>query len=181
MPLNFTKNQILVLEIFFNNPDKPRYLREIAQLLNKQPGVFQREINKIAASGLLQSYFDGNRRFFKLNKNYPLYKEIKSIFFKTIGIEGRLKTELKKIPGIKEAFIYGSFARGEEKGSSDIDIFIIGSVREDAIIDLLDNLELKFNREINYTLMAEHEFKKKRDENNSFLLNIMKQKKIKII
>ena len=88
---------------------------------------------------------------------------------------------MKKINGIKEAFIYGSFARGEEKGSSDVDIFIVGSVREDTIIDLLNKLERKINREINYVLMTEQEFKKKMAAKNSFLLNIMKLKKIKII
>jgi len=181
MPLNFTKNQTLVLEIFFNDPDRPRYLRQIAQLLKKQPGVFQREINKLEDNGLLESYFEGNRRFFKLNKNYPLYQEIKSIFFKTLGIKGLLKAEMKKINGIKEAFIYGSFARGEEKGSSDVDVFIVGSVREDTIIDLLNKLERKINREINYVLMTEQEFKKKMAAKNSFLLNIMKLKKIKIV
>jgi len=87
---------------------------------------------------------------------------------------------MKKINGIKEAFIYGSFARGEEKGSSDVDIFIVGSVREDTIIDLLNKLERKINREINYVLMTEQEFKKKMAAKNSFLLNIMKLKKIKI-
>jgi len=84
---------------------------------------------------------------------------------------------MKKINGIKEAFIYGSFARGEEKGSSDVDIFIVGSVREDTIIDLLNKLERKINREINYVLMTEQEFKKKMAAKNSFLLNIMKLKK----
>ncbi|MDP2736950.1 MAG: nucleotidyltransferase domain-containing protein [bacterium] len=178
---NFTKNQTLVLEIFFNEPDKFFYLRQIAQRLKKQPGVFQREINKLTEGGLLESYFEGNRRYFKLNKKYPLYKEIKSIFFKTLGIEGLLKDEMKKINGIKTAFIYGSFARGEEKGSSDVDIFIVGSAREDTIIDLCNKLERKINREINYVLMTDSEFKKKTAAKNSFLRNIMKLKKIKII
>jgi len=58
-----------------------------------------------------------------------------------------------------------------------VDIFIVGSVREDTIIDLLNKLERKINREINYVLMTEQEFKKKMAVKNSFLLNIMKLKK----
>ncbi len=45
--LNFTKNQTLVLEIFFNQPERAFYLRELARLLGKQPGVFQKDINKL--------------------------------------------------------------------------------------------------------------------------------------
>jgi predicted nucleotidyltransferase len=178
---HFTKNQTRVLEIFFYDPAKPYYLRQIAQMLKKQPGVFQREINKLADDGILISRYDGNRRYFRLNKDYPLYPEIKSIFFKTLGVEGLLKTELKKLEGIKEAFIYGSFARGEEKSSSDVDILVIGSVAEDALIDICNRLERRINREINYVLMTEGEFRKKLTAKNSFLLNIMKSKKIKLI
>lgn len=179
--LKFTKNQILVLEIFFNHPEKSYYLRELARILGKEPGVFQKDINRLTEEGVLESYYEANRHFFKLNKKYPLFKELKSIFFKTVGIKGRLQQELAKIKGIKEAFIYGSFARGEERPVSDIDIFVIGFIDEDELIDLVVRLEKKFDREINYILMTEQEFQKKINERNSFLDNILSQKKIKLI
>lgn len=179
--LKFTKNQILILEIFFNHPEKSYYLREIARFLGKEPGVFQKDINKLAEQGVLASYYEANRHFFKLNQQHPIYKELKSIFFKTIGVKGRLERELKKAKGIKKAFIYGSFAQGKEKEGSDIDLFIAGSINEDKLIDLIIQLEKKFNREINYTLMSEKEFEKKLKEKNSFLKNILNQKKIKLI
>ncbi len=179
--LNFTKNQILILEIFFNQPDKAFYLRELARLLGKQPGVFQRDINKLAEDNILMSYYQANSRFFKLNKEHPLFPELKSIFFKTVGIAGTLKKEFKGIQGIKEAYMYGSFAQDREKSSSDIDIFIIGSIDEDKLIDKISLLENKFSREINYVLMTEKEYGKKIKEKNSFLENILSEKRIKLI
>lgn len=181
MALKFTKNQTLILEIFFNNPEKSYYLRELARIINKKPGVFQRDINNLVEKGILESYYRANSRFFNLNKKYPLYKEFKSIFFKTVGAEGALKKELRRLPGIKESFIYGSFAQGEEKSFSDVDVFIIGSINEDDIIDIITQLEKRINREINYILMTEQEFQKKLKEKNSFLENILNQKRIKLI
>ena len=102
MPLKFTKNQALILEIFFNHPEKSYYLRELARMIEKEPGVFQKDINKLVEENILESYYEANRHFFKLNKKYPLYKELKSIFFKTIGIKGTLQRELGKIRGIEE-------------------------------------------------------------------------------
>jgi predicted nucleotidyltransferase len=179
--LNFTKNQTLILEIFFNQPDKAFYLRELARLVGKQPGVFQRDINKLVEENILSSYYQANSRYFELNKNHPLFPELKSIFFKTVGIEGTLKKELKELKGIKEAFIYGSFAQKREKSSSDIDILVIGSVNEDGLIDKITPLEKKFAREINYTLITEKEFQKKIKENNSFLENVLSKKRIKLV
>lgn len=182
MPLKFTKNQTLILGIFFNNPEKSYYFREISRIINKPPGFFQRDIGNLVDDGILESYLQANSRFFKLNKNHPLYKELKSIFFKTVGIEGTLKSELKKIKGISEAFIYGSFASGKEHKNSDIDLMIIGSPNQDKAMDLMNKLEDKFSREINYTIISKKEFQKKFKKNlNSFLKNVIQQKRIKLI
>lgn len=179
--LRFTKNQLLILKTFFNHPEQAYYLRELARLLGKEPGVFQQAINKLAEEGVLESYYEASRHFFRLNKKYPLYKEFKSIFFKTVGAQGKLRQELKKINGLQEAFIYGSFAKGEEKAASDIDLFIIGSINEDELIDLIIKLEKEFDREINYTLLTGEEFRRKIKEKNSFIKNILNQKIIKLI
>ena len=174
----FTKNQSLILEIFFNHSEDSYYLRQISRFLNKEPGVFQRDINNLVKDGILESYYQGNNRFFKINKNYPLYKDFKNIFFKTIGARGELEKILKNTKGIKEAFIYGSFARREEKKQSDIDLCIIGSINENSLIKKLTQLEKKINREINYILLSEKEYKDKLKNKNSFLENIIKQEKI---
>lgn len=175
-----TKNQILILEVFFNHPEKTYYLRELARLLGKEPGVFQKDINKLAENGILESRYEASRHFFELNKKYPLYKELKSMFFKTVGVKGKLQQELKKIKGVKKAFIYGSFARDTEKNTSDVDLFVVGSIDENELIDTIIKLEKKFDREINYTLMTLKEFQKKQ-KTNSFVRNVLNQKRIDLI
>jgi len=177
--LSFTKNQTLVLEIFFNNPEKSYYLREIARMIGKKPGVFQRDISKLVQEKILESSYRANSRFFCLNKKHPLYKEIKSIFFKTMGIEGSLKKTIGKIGGVKRAFIYGSYAKAEEGAASDVDLFVIGTVDENTLIDAISRLEEKLGREINYTLMTEKEFNQKKDK-NSFIKNILHYKTIEL-
>lgn len=181
MLLKFTQNQTLLLEIFFNHPEQAHYLRELARFLGKKPGVFQHDINCLVAEKILIDYYQANSRFFKLNKRYPLYQELKNIFFKTTGVAGTLKKELKKITGIKQAFIYGSFAIGKERDFSDIDICLIGSLKENELLDLFNKLEKKLGREINYLLMTESELQKKIKEKNSFIENIFKKKKIELI
>jgi len=180
MNLNFTKNQKLILEIFFNDPEKSYYLNELAKKINKKPGVFQRDINNLNKEKLLESFYDGNRRFFKLNKKYPLYKEIQSIFFKTTGIEGSLRNAIEKIDGTKRAFIYGSYAQGKERSASDVDLFVIGAINENSLIDVISKLEDKLSREINYTLMTEKEFNEK-EKTNSFVKNVLDNKIIELI
>jgi len=181
MALKFTKNQTLILEIFFNDPQKSYYLRQLGRIIGKEPGVFQKDTNKLVESGILLSEYQANSRFFKLNKNHPLYPEFKSIFFKTLGAEGKLKEILGKIQDIKVAFIFGSFAKNKEDSFSDIDLMLIGNPDEDLLISKISKLESQLDREINYHIFSLTDWGKKLEEKDSFIKNILAQSKIFLI
>ena len=180
MPINLTKNQALILNIFYTNPEKSFYFRELSRMLNKAPGVFQKDINNLETEGIIISNFIGRSRFFKLNKQYPLYKEYRSIIIKTIGLEKIISKKLHNIKGINNAFIFGSYAQGTTDNFSDIDIIIVGDTNEKILEKIFLPLEKEFNREINYTLYNPEEFDKKK-KINPFLKNILDKKIIKLI
>ena len=156
-------------------------MQEIGRILGKKPGTFQRAINNMVSEGVLISEYKANARFFQANKKYPIYKELKSIVFKTVGVQGRIRDSLEKIGNVKFAFIYGSYAKARETYVSDIDLVVIGNANEDTLIKVLDSLEDKFQREINYKLYTFKEFKKEIKEKEPFLLEIMRDKKIMLI
>ena len=97
-----------ILELFFKNSDREFYFREIAASLNKEPGAIQNYVNSLVDQNILQDERKGNMRFLKLNKNHPIYEEIKSIISKTIGIEYKLKELVSILPKLEYAFIFGS-------------------------------------------------------------------------
>jgi predicted nucleotidyltransferase len=82
---------------------------------------------------------------------------------------------------IKIAFVYGSFARGEEISSSDIDLFIVGSVELEVIVKILSAVESAISREINPTLFSNEEFRKKWLQKNHFVRSVAKAQKEFII
>ena len=176
-----TKNRAALLRLFLTNPEQSFYMQEIGRILGKKPGNFQRTINNMAKEGILTSEYKANARYFKANKNYPLYKELKSIVFKTVGVVGSLKEILGRIRNINFSFIYGSYAKAKESYLSDIDLVIIGKPNEDRVIKELDRLERVLKREINYKLYTPQEFKKEIKEREPFILEILKDKKIMLI
>ena len=176
-----TKNKAELLKLFFTNPDRSFYMQEVGKIIGKKPGTFQRTLNNMAKEGILTSEYRGNARYFKANKNYPLFKELKSIVFKTIGVSGSLKEVLEKMGNIKFAFIYGSYAKSKETYLSDIDLLIIGNPNEDELIKELDRLEKKLQREINYKLYSIIEFKRDVAKKEPFILYILRNKKVMLI
>lgn len=163
---------------FFANPESSLYVREIAQILNADAGNLSKELTRLDKIGVFASQARGNQKHYRINKLYPLYKELRAIVFKTIGIEGGLKAVLSDIDGILCAFIYGSFAEGKEHPTSDIDLFIIGKIDEDNLIQKIDAFEKQLGREINYNIYPLSEFKRRLAKNDSFIVNVVKRKKI---
>ncbi len=51
----------------------------------------RRELIKLNKEGIFQSERQGNLVYYSVNKSYPLYEEIKSMVFKTVGVEGSLR------------------------------------------------------------------------------------------
>ena len=78
-----TKNRAELLTLFFTNPDQSFYMQEIARILGKKPGIFQRTLNNLVSEGIVVSEYKAHARYFKVNKQYPLFKELKNIVFKT--------------------------------------------------------------------------------------------------
>ena len=170
-----------LLALYFTNPDKKYYLRELEKILNFSVGNIRRELIKLESTGLFLSESKGNLLYYYLNQSYPLFKELKSIIFKTSGVPRMLHNVLEKFDDIDQAFIYGSFSKREEREDSDIDLLIIGKIDEDKLIEEVGKLERKLQREINYAIYEKEDFKKKKEEGNSFILDISKEKKIFLI
>jgi len=176
----FSKNVGELLKLFYTNPDQKFYIQEIGRILLKKPGIFQRALNNLEQDGILISEYTGNARYFRVNKDYPLYDELKSIIFKTIGIIGSIKKKIQKIGNIEFCFIYGSYAKSQENFLSDIDLFLIGNIDEDLLVKEIDKLEKSLKRDINYKVFKLPDLKKEIANKNTFIVSVLEDKKIMI-
>lgn len=85
------------------------------------------------------------------------------LFFSTVTRGEQSRGELKRSlsdPRIRCAFVFGSFAKGKEKASSDIDLIVIGDIGMRGVSKLLSGGQEKVGREINPHVFTEEEFKK---------------------
>jgi predicted nucleotidyltransferase len=170
-----------LFRLYFTNPESEYYLRELERILDIPVSMIRKELVRLEREGMFLSYKRGNQTHYRLNKAYALFSELKSIVFKTIGIEGTLKNILANVKGIEAAFIYGSFAKRNEKPTSDIDLLIIGDIDEDFLVQELRKIENEIKREVNYTLFLRNEFKKKKTNKDSFVLDLIANPKIFLI
>jgi predicted nucleotidyltransferase len=170
-----------LLAYYFTNPTADHYLRELATLLEIDAANLSRELAALQRQGCFISEYRGNQKYFRLNRRYPLYEEVRRIIFKTIGVVGQLQKTLREVRGIQEAYLYGSFARNQQDSTSDIDVLVVGEVRMEELERAVRKIEKQLGREISYTVLSRKEFKTKRTHRDPFLEDLWHHKKIPLI
>lgn len=172
-----------LLTLYFTNTEKKYYLRELERMLKHSVANIRRELLKLEEAGLFLREDRGNQVYYYLNKSFPLFDELKSIIFKTSGVPQVLRNVLGSLKDkdIAHAFLYGSFAKKEEREDSDIDLLIIGKVNEDELIEKLNEIEQKLQREINYSIYSKEGFQTQKEKRNPFILDVIEGKKLFLI
>jgi predicted nucleotidyltransferase len=176
-----SKTRQAIFCLYFSNPDKAFYLRELERELDIPVSMLRKELVGLEKESIFKSEKKGNLLYYCLNKNYPLFDELKSIVFKTVGIKASLRKILSPIKNIDIAFIYGSYAKNSENAKSDIDLFIIGNLNEDILLEKINKLEKVLKREINYSIYSKSDFVKKKKEKDPFVSDLIKNKKIFLV
>jgi len=178
--LDLLKNgQGEILNLMFQNPEQEFYLSEISKMLGKTRGHYKKSFDFLVDSGILKEERKGPLRYFRLNKEHFLYSEIKAIISKTIGLEFQLREMIGSFDEIDYAFIYGSVAKEDETSGSDIDLVVISdSLDSDKFFDSKLSYQKILNKEISCRVYKKKEFLEKINNQNSFILNILANKKI---
>lgn len=173
--------RVRVLALFMLHPASEFYLREIAQRTGLPVRAVERTVKTLTEIGLLKREKRGNSVYFSVNRNFPIFPELKAIFLKTVGLGDRLREALAEEGGIEVAFIYGSYAKNQETLSSDVDLFLVGSISPRVLTPILSRLEEELGREINATVFTPEELRPRLREKDHFVRAVLSGPKIFLI
>lgn len=126
----------------------PEGLAVSARDLARRAGVAHNRASEILGAltelGLTQVQRAGRADLYQLNRQHILYRSVHQLFGHEAEVQAELQRFLRRrlstLPHIREAYIFGSVARGESRTASDIDLALIvppsgPTVREQAEID----------------------------------------------
>ena len=161
-----------VLGYFFMNPKAELYLSELASLLALDPSNLSKKLKELEREGLFTSEVRGKERYYRINREYPLYNAYKKVYEQYFGIERELGMIIDDMRDIDQAYLFGSYAKGQFDASSDIDLLIIGTVSAVELNKRLLQLEKKYQRDINFIIMTTDELEEKRESNDMLTRDI---------
>lgn len=145
-----SKMRIKLLLKFFLNSQSRSYLRGLESEFGDSTNAIRQELNRFEKAGMLNSYTEGNRKYFQANTNHPLYDEVHNILIKYIGFDTIIDTVIERLGDIKEVYIIGQLSKGLD--SPVIDLLFTGDIDEDYLEKLIRKAESAISRKIRYVI-----------------------------
>ncbi len=143
-------------------------------------GAVQRELARLADSGLVTVTPVGTQKHYQANPKSPIFSELCAIAQKTVGLAGPLREALAPLAeGITAAFVFGSVAKHSDTAASDIDVLVLSdSVDYADVFPVLQSAEAKLGRTVNPTVYSLANWRKKRKEGDAFVVKVAAQPKV---
>jgi len=158
------------------------HLRELERRSGLNKHGLARELHALRGAGILVSTQVGNQIIYRMNTECPIYDELRSIIRKTVGLAGVLREALEPFADrIDLAYVYGSFARGEVRPDSDVDLMIVGAVSLREVSSVIRTAGRALRRVVNPTSYAPDEYAVELHTEDSFVNRVHKGPRIDVI
>ena len=171
----FTTTQQRVLALLFGQPARSFFASELIQLTGSGSGAVQRELKRLASSGLVTVKRIGRQKHFQANPDCPVFDELCAMVRKTVAMVEPVGQALSPLAeAIALALIYGSVAKGTDTADSDIDLLVVADeLTLEALYKALAPVEASIARRISPTLYTRAEFDDRRTASNPFLTRVL--------
>ncbi len=179
----FSGTQQRVLAWLFGQPERSFYANELIGLAAAGSGAVQRELARLAQSGLVTVRAVGNQKHYQANPESPIYAELCGIVQKTVGLAEPLREALAPLAArIRAAFVYGSVAKREDTAAGDIDLMLISDdLPYSDLYVQLETVSHRLGRTVNPTIYTPQELAKRIKRNEAFTTRVLAQPKVWLI
>lgn len=197
-----SKTRVKLLGLFYQNPNRSFYVREITRKIDEQINSVRRELANLLSIGIIKSDSANNKLYYEVNPEFEHHDALSAIFgnksAKSVKEEPDAMQEGMDSPsqqndeleylsddnGIKlllksgnvRAIIYsGQFTREDKIGA---DIILIGDINIPNLEHAISEIEKDEKKELRYTVFSPEEFSYRKQINDRFVANLILAKKI---
>ncbi len=191
-----SKTRVKLLQLFYGNPNRSFYVREITRKIDEQINSVRRELANLLNVGIITSDSSNNKVYYEVNQKYGYFSPLQEIFGGKKRRKVTKKTQpdetqpeaaevvevaeveepadLKLLGHIEVACLLGQFTRDETSG---VDVLIVGNINNNALQKYVTELEEREGKELRYTTFSLDEFRYRLQIKDRFISNVLLSKK----
>lgn len=174
-----SKTRVKLLQLFYSNPNRSFYVREITRKIDEQINSVRRELSNLLSIGIIVSENTDNKLYYEVNQKYEFYQPLQAIFgskktFKATVKDASAEDDWKALGKVELVIYTGQFTRDERAG---VDLLLVGNVNTNALAKFVSELEAKEGKELRYTAMSLGDFTYRQQIKDRFIGGILESKK----
>lgn len=184
-----SKTRVKLLQLFYSNPNRSFYVREITRKIDEQINSVRRELANLLNIGIITSDTSNNKIYYEVNQKFDYYAPLQEIFgggtartrkttrstsAKSVELPVDEATDLKALGNVEVAALMGQFTRDNSSG---IDVLIVGNVNQNALAKYVTDLEKQEGKDLRYTVFSLEDFTYRLQIKDRFMSNVLRSKK----
>lgn len=180
-----SKTRVKLLQLFYANPNRSFYVREITRKIDEQINSVRRELANLLNIGIITSDNSNNKLYYEVNQKYEFYQPLRTIFGGASAASAAAEAMIPDANGPAQAQSFkplahvslvlftGQLTRDERSG---IDVLLVGSVSQAQAAKYIAELETQESKELRYVILTEDEFEYRRKIKDRFLSLVLASK-----
>jgi DNA-binding transcriptional ArsR family regulator len=166
----------------FLQPDVEYTVAELESATSIPQQTISRELARLVQAGLVRDRRQGRMHFVAANQASLYFPELARLLLKALGPKEVLADEFAGVPGINEAYIFGSWARRYDgllgDPPRDVDVVVIGDPDVDTVYAACQRAARTISQEVNPVVLTQKEWKQKR---SGFLRQLEKGSLVQVV
>ena len=148
-----------VLQKLYERPTERHHLRALAAMTGISSGTLHTTLKRLERAGLVRRIDGKPLVFYQAPVDDAALAPLVELFRRESDLVADLRTALKAFARqVKYAGLFGSYARGEDRANSDIDVLVVGPDNSIKVQAALAPVARKHGREINAAVFSDKAF-----------------------
>ncbi|MBR0403154.1 transcriptional regulator [Candidatus Saccharibacteria bacterium] len=170
-----SKTRTKLLGLFFENPDKSYYVREITRVIGEQINSVRRELLNLDSIGIIKNETYDNKVYYSANTKHPFCRPLIEMFSTKVDLakdkdirRGSWSDYTKPIKKYLKVLVVTNRQPMEEG----IDLLIVGDDKTKKLSHWAEMIEKKKGKPLNYVIMSTDDFLYRQSVKDRYILDI---------
>lgn len=179
-----SKTRAKLLQLFFENPEKSFYVREMTRVIEEQINSVRRELLNLENIGIIKSETFDNKIYYSANAKHPFTRPLTEIFSKKVSSkrvqDAKVNTWDDYIRPVKH-YLKGLVVTNRLPGQDGIDLLIIGNDKTKKLTRWAEVVEKRLGKPINYVIMSPDDFSYRKNVKDRFISEVFEMEISEIV
>ena len=170
-----SKTRAKLLKLFFDNPEKSFYVREMTRVIGEQINSVRRELLNLESIGVIKNETFDNKVYYSANNKHPFCRPLIDIFSRKVNSANHddiKATTWEEYCRPVKNYLKALIVTNRLPGQDGVDLLIIGNDKTKKLTRWAEVVEKKQGKPINYAIMSLDDFAYRKSVKDRFILDV---------